>query len=183
MIFCHHYNHLQPFKDIPGILVITHVNDVKGIKYTWCGELWPIQQSVESLQCHCIPTQFHWSPGGYLCETRILLLVLFRYIGDPDVIWSLWPRLRQASSRTVTRLSCSQCDNPTWSHPALLSPFHARCRSSFWLHNWHSRPVWGGGALWRACNLTAFLHSSTGPMVHPFASCHEGPWFNPQGGT
>jgi hypothetical protein len=26
------------------------------------------------------------SPGGYLCETRILLLALSRYIGDPDVI-------------------------------------------------------------------------------------------------
>jgi hypothetical protein len=37
--------------------------------------------------------------------------------------------------------------------------------------------------LWRACNLTTFIHSSTGPVVHPFASCHEGPGFNPQGGT
>ncbi len=26
------------------------------------------------------------SPGGYLCETGILLLVLSRYIGDPDLI-------------------------------------------------------------------------------------------------
>ncbi len=26
------------------------------------------------------------SPGGYLCETGILLLMLSRYIGDPDVI-------------------------------------------------------------------------------------------------
>jgi hypothetical protein len=26
------------------------------------------------------------SPGGYLCETGILLLALSRYIGDPDVI-------------------------------------------------------------------------------------------------
>jgi hypothetical protein len=24
--------------------------------------------------------------GGYLCETRILLLALSRYVGDPDVI-------------------------------------------------------------------------------------------------
>jgi hypothetical protein len=24
--------------------------------------------------------------------------------------------------------------------------------------------------------------SSTGPVVHPFAFCHEGPGFNPQGG-
>jgi hypothetical protein len=32
------------------------------------------------------------------------------------------------------------------------------------------------------CNLTAFTHSSTGSVVHPFASLHEGPGFNPQGG-
>ncbi len=53
--------------------------------------------------------------------------------------WSLWPHLRRASPRTVTRPSCRQCDNPTWSHTALLSRFHACCRSSFWLHSWHSR--------------------------------------------
>ncbi len=69
---------------------------------------------VESLQSHCLHTQFHWSsgppvcflswgtrvqsPGGYLCETGILLLALSRYIGDSDVIdhcglvWGrLWP--------------------------------------------------------------------------------------------
>jgi hypothetical protein len=37
--------------------------------------------------------------------------------------------------------------------------------------------------LWRACNLTEFVHSSTGPVVYLFASRHEGPGFNPQGGT
>jgi hypothetical protein len=57
---------------------------------------------VESLQSHFILTRSHWSsglpvcfpsqgtqvqsPGGYLCETGILLLALSRYIGDPDVI-------------------------------------------------------------------------------------------------
>jgi hypothetical protein len=39
------------------------------------------------------------------------------------------------------------------------------------------------GALSRACNLTAFIYSSTGPVVHLFSSHHEGPGFNPQGGT
>jgi hypothetical protein len=37
--------------------------------------------------------------------------------------------------------------------------------------------------LWRSCNLTAFIHSSTSPVVHMFASRHEGPRFNPHGGT
>jgi hypothetical protein len=30
--------------------------------------------------------------------------------------------------------------------------------------------------MWRTCNLT-------GPVVHLFDSCHEGPGFNPQAGT
>jgi hypothetical protein len=57
--------------------------------------------------------------------------------------WSLWPHLRQALSWTVTRPSCQPCDNPTWSHTALLSRFHARCRSSFQIHN-HIVSCWGG---------------------------------------
>ncbi len=56
---------------------------------------------------------------------------------------SLWPRLRWASSWTVTRPSCRQCDNPTWSHIAVLSRFHACCRSSFWLHNRRSQLLGG----------------------------------------
>ncbi len=61
-----------------------------------------INYTVESLQSHCIHTQSHWSSGSTLCfpswgtqvqspgryfyETRILLLELSRFIGDPDVI-------------------------------------------------------------------------------------------------
>ncbi len=40
----------------------------------------------------CFPswgTRVQIPGGGYLCETRILLLALSRYISDPDVIWSL----------------------------------------------------------------------------------------------
>jgi hypothetical protein len=62
----------------------------------------------------------------------------------PRIDWSfLWPRLRRASSQTITRPSCWQCDNPTWSHIALLSRFHARCRSPFQLHNRRSRLLGG----------------------------------------
>ncbi len=57
--------------------------------------------------------------------------------------WSLWPCLRQASFRTVTRPSCQQCDNPTSSHTAFMSHFHVRCRSTFWLHNRRSRLLGG----------------------------------------
>jgi hypothetical protein len=37
--------------------------------------------------------------------------------------------------------------------------------------------------LWRAFNLTAFIHSSTGPVAHLFASCQEGLGFNSKEGT
>jgi hypothetical protein len=40
----------------------------------------------------------------------------------------------------------------------------------------------GGGALWRACNLTSFSPCLTGPVDYPFASCHKGPGFNSPGG-
>jgi hypothetical protein len=36
--------------------------------------------------------------------------------------------------------------------------------------------------LWRVCNLTAFTHSSTGPVVYPFASRHEGTRVQSPGG-
>jgi hypothetical protein len=36
--------------------------------------------------------------------------------------------------------------------------------------------------VWRPCNLSAFIHSSTGPVVHPFASRH-GDQVQSQGGT
>ncbi len=62
-----------------------------------------ILRTVESLQSHCIHTEFHCSvvhpfasrhegprfnPRGILtvCETGILLFASSRYIGDPDVI-------------------------------------------------------------------------------------------------
>ncbi len=88
--------------------------------------------------------------------------------------WSLWPRLRWALSWTITRPSCRQCDNPTWSHTALLSRFHAHYRLSFWLHNQHSRLLGGSP-------VESLQSHSTSPVVHPFASRHEGPGFNPQG--
>ncbi len=51
----------------------------------------------------------------------------------------MWLIINRASSPTVTRPSCRQCDSPTWSHTAFLSRFHARCRSPFWLQNRRSR--------------------------------------------
>jgi hypothetical protein len=65
-------------------------------------------------------------------------------------------------------------------HTALLSRFHTRCRSPFWLHN-HRVGCWGE-ALWRACNLTLFSPCLTGPVDYLFASCHEGPGFKPHPG-
>jgi hypothetical protein len=95
--------------------------------------------------------------------------------------WSiLWPRLRQASPRTITRPSCRQCDNPTWSHTALLSRFQTRCRSPFRLHN---RQSWllGGSPVENLQShfILIMSHWSSGlPICFP----SEGPGFkNPWG--
>jgi hypothetical protein len=118
-----------------------------------------------------------FNPKGVLMWNRDSLVSVVLLHWWPWYDWSLWPHLRRASSRTVTSSPCWQCDIPTWSHTALLSRFHAHSRSSVQLHNRHSRLL----ALWRACNLTAFTHSLTGPVGQPFASWHEGPRFNPRG--
>ncbi len=76
--------------------------------------------------------------------------------------WSFWPRLRRALSRTVTRPSCLQCDNPTWPHTAFLSWFHTRFRPSFRLHNRHSQLL--GESLQSHCIHTHF-HWSNGPPI------------------
>jgi hypothetical protein len=84
-----------------------------------------------------------FNPQGVLMWNRDSPVSVVSLHWWPWCDWSLWPCLRRASSRTVTRLSCRQCDNPTWSHTVLLSRFHARCRSSFRLHNRHSQSLGG----------------------------------------
>ncbi len=142
-------------------------------------------------------TQFHWSSGPPVCfpswgtqvqsprgvlmwnwDSPVSVILLHWW---PRCDWSFWPHLRWASFQTITRLSCQQCDYPTCYHATLLPRFYAHCRSSFRLHNRQTRLL--GEALWRACNLTAFTDSTTGLVVHPFASRHEGSRFNPKGGT
>ncbi len=91
------------------------------------------------------------SPRGYLGvlmwnrNSPISVVSLHRWLRHD---WSLWPHLRRASSRTITKPSCRQCDNPTWSHTAFLSRFHAHCRSYFW------QGVQGYCVLYKGCNLS-----------------------------
>ncbi len=114
---------------------------------------------MESVQSHFILTMSHWSSGLPVCfpsqgtQVQIPWGVLMWNRNSPvsnvslhwwpQRDWSSWPHLRWASSRTITRPSCWQCDNPTWSHTAFLSRFHACCRSPFRLHN-HGVGCWGG---------------------------------------
>ncbi len=94
--------------------------------------------------------------------------------------WSLWPHLRRALSQTISWPSCQQCDNSTWSHTAFLSWFHAPCRSSYQLHNRHSRLL-GGSPVesLQSQYIHTQFHWSSGPLL---ASRPEGPGFNPPGG-
>jgi hypothetical protein len=140
----------------------------------------------------------HWSNGLPVCfpsqgtQVQIRRGVLMWHRDSPVSVvslhwwpwrdWSsLWPHLRRALSRTVTRPLCRQCDNPTWSHTAFLSWFHTCCRSPFWLHN-RGVSCWGG-AVCRACNLSSFSPCLTDPVDYLFASCHKGPRFKSPGGT
>ncbi len=165
-----------------------------------CGRTYSLKNkcTVESLQSHFILTMSHWSSGLPVCfpsqgtQVQIPRGVLMwnrdSPVSDVSLHWwprrdwsSLWPRLRRPSSRTpITRPSCRQCDNPTWSHTAFLSRFHARCRSPFRLHNRRSRLL--GGALWRACNPTSFSPCLTGPVDYLFASRHKEQRFKSPGG-
>jgi hypothetical protein len=84
------------------------------------------------------------SPGGHLCKNRDSPVSVTTLHWWPRCDWSsLWPRLRRASSRTITGPSCQQCDNPTWSHTDFRSRFHARCRYPFRLHDRRSRLLGG----------------------------------------
>ncbi len=105
------------------------------------------------------------------------------YIGDPDVIdhhGLIWGGLRP---KTITRPTCRQCDNPTWSHTAFLSRFRARCRSPFWLHNRWSLLLGGG----EPCGEPVIsLHSHHVSLVQ-WTTCllpiTRDPGSNRQGGT
>ncbi len=109
-------------------------------------------------------------PRGVLMWNRDSLVGIVLLHWWPRRQWSLWPRLRRASSWTVTWPSCWQCDNPTWSHTALLSLLHIRSRSSFPLYN-HIIGRWGGStveSLQSHCIHTQFYWSSGPPVGFPF---------------
>jgi hypothetical protein len=147
----------------------------------------------------CILTMSHWSSGLPVCflsqGTQVQIprgvpmwnqdspvgIVSLHWWPQRD--WSfLWPRLRRASSRTITRPSCQQCDNPTWSHTAFLSRFHACCRSPFRLHNRWSRLL-GGNPVeslhshhvslvqWTTCLLPITRDTGSNPQGGVFRQC------------
>ncbi len=121
------------------------------------------------------------SPGGYLSETGILLLVLSRYTGDPDVIdhfWGLdWGGLHPELSlgphveNVIIPLDLTQ----------LFSPGLALAAGPASSFTTNGVGCWGG-ALWRACNLTSFSPCLTGPVDFLFASRHRGSRFKFPGG-
>ncbi len=121
-------------------------------------------------------------PWGVLMWNRNSPVCVVSLYWWPWRDWSLWPHLRCALSRTVTRPSCRQCDNPNWSHTAFLSRFHVAADLSSGFTTDGVSCWGGGGTLWKACNLTSFSPCLTGPVDYLFASCHKGPEFkSPEG--
>jgi hypothetical protein len=122
-------------------------------------------------------------PRGYLSESGILLSTLSHYIGDPDMInhcglvWCIdrfcpESSLGRCANNVIIPLDLTQLFCPGF----MLATIPPSGFTTDIVGCW-------GGALWRACKLTAFTHSSTGPVVHLFAACYEGLGFKPQGGT
>ncbi len=113
-------------------------------------------------------------------RNRILLLALSRFIGDPDMIdhcglvsGGLCPKpsLGHSADNVIIPHDLTQLFCPGFTLAAGPPSGFTSYIVSYW-----------GGILWRACNLTAFSHSLTGPVGQPFAFRHEGPGFNLQGG-
>ncbi len=153
---------------------------------------------MESLQSHFIVTMSQWSsrlpvcfpsqgtrvlnPWGDLRETRILLLALSRYIGDPDVIDHFCglvcgglrpePSLGPRADNVIIPLDLTQLFCPGFTLAAGPPSSFTTDGVGCW-----------GGALWRACNLTSLSPCLTGPVDYPFASRHKGPEFKTPGGT
>ncbi len=118
----------------------------------WSTHLLPVMRDAGSI------------PRRYLCETRILLLALSHYIGDPDVIDHCGlirgglrpePSLGHRADNVIIPLDLTQLFCPGFTlaagPPSGFTTTIVGCR---------------GGALWRACNLTSpQFHWSSGPPV------------------
>ncbi len=116
------------------------------------------------------------SLGGHLCEAGILLLALSRYIGDPDVInhcGLVWDGLRPEPT-------LGHCDDNVIIPLDLTQLFCLSFTLTLGPPSGYTTDIigyWGEPSGEPAISL----HSYT--VVYPFASHHEGPEFNPQGGT
>jgi hypothetical protein len=141
--------------------LLPYISDHKVLLQIWKDD------AVESLQSHSS------IPRGVLMWNMDSPVSVVSLHWWPRCDWSLWPRLRRASSdNVIIPLDLTQLFCPGFSLAAGPPSGFTTDIVGCW-----------GGALWRACNLTPFIHSSTVPVVHPFASRHEGPEFNPQGGS
>ncbi len=160
---------------------------------------WSKQQFALWRACYLTSstTQFHWSsgppvgfpswrtwvqsPGGYLCETGILLLVLVCYIGDPDVtghcglVWGKLhpvPSLGRRTDNVIIPLDLTQLSCPGFKLAAGPPSGFTTDIVGCW-----------GEPCGRAYNLTASttqFHWSSGPPVW-FPSL--GTWVQSPGGT
>jgi hypothetical protein len=121
------------------------------------------------------------SPGGYLCETGILLLALSRYIGDPDVIdhhcGLVWggphpkPSLGPHADNVIIPLDLTQLSCPGFTLAAGLPSGFTIDGVGCW-----------GEPCGEPANLTSFSPCLTCPVDYPFASHDKGPGFKSPGG-
>ncbi len=161
------------------------------LQFYYCNVLWRACNLTSFSPCLTGPVDYLFaschkgprfkSPGGYFCETVILLLALSRNIGDPDVIDHFCglvcgglcpkPSLGPRADNVIIPLDLTQLFCPGFTlaagPPSSLTTDGVGC--------------WGR-ALWRACNLTSFSPCLAGPLDYLFASRHQGPKFKSPGG-
>jgi hypothetical protein len=122
----------------------------------WVNPLLPVMRDLHSI------------PRGVLMQNQDspVSVVLLHWWPRHD--WSLWPCLRWASSRSITKPSRQQCDNPTWSHTTTeVGPLTS------------SPPGRGqslGGGLWTPAytpgdGQTSQVYSNN-PVLHLYISCY-----------
>jgi hypothetical protein len=126
--------------------------------------------------CHSCPS----SRGNH--SFPVLVLSLTARGAQVDIIRSRAPEKASKIRLLIAQgFTTSSLRGSTW---AEIQASHSsnRCTASVVLQGIYVQRI-DATVLWRACNLTALMHSSTEPVVHPFASRHEEPGFNSKGGT
>ncbi len=162
---------------------MTRVIFLYSIHLVYCGEpaisLHSHHVSLVQWATHLLPVKRDPGvqiPWGVLLWNRDSPVSVVSLHWWPRHDWSLWPRpkpsLGPRADNVIIPLDLTQLFCPSFMLAAGLP-------SGFTTDGVSCR---GGGALWRACNLSSFSPCLTCPVDYLFASCRKGPRLKSPGG-